>query len=36
MVLGGVQHAIQLHSGFISVAEARDVRDGLILLVHYS
>ncbi|KAI0291159.1 hypothetical protein BC826DRAFT_1106124 [Russula brevipes] len=25
MVLGGVQHAIQLHSGFISVAEARDL-----------
>jgi len=34
MVLGGVQHAIQLHSGFISVAEARDVRAGLISLRH--
>ncbi len=32
MVLGGIQHAIQLHSGFISVAEARDVRAGLISL----
>ncbi|KAI0248114.1 hypothetical protein BJV78DRAFT_836721 [Lactifluus subvellereus] len=25
MVIGGIQHAIQLHSGFISVAEARDL-----------
>jgi len=35
MVLGGVQRAVQLHSGFISVAEARDVRATLISLVHY-
>ena len=35
MVLGGVQHAIQLHSGFISVAEARDVRACSISLRHF-
>ena len=35
MVFGGVQHAIQLHSGFISVAEARDVRAGSISLRHF-
>jgi hypothetical protein len=35
MVFGGVQHAIQLHSGFISVVEARDVREALIAQVDY-
>jgi hypothetical protein len=35
MVFGGVQHAIQLHSGFISVVEARDVREGSISLRHF-
>jgi hypothetical protein len=33
MVIGDIQHTIQLHSGFISVAEARDVRAALIMSV---
>ena len=36
IVLGGVLRAIQLHSGFISVAEARDVGADVILLMCHS
>ena len=35
IVLGGVLRAIQLHSGFISVTEARDVGANLISLMYH-
>jgi RNA recognition motif-containing protein len=36
IVLGGVLRAIQLHSGFISVTEARDVGADVISLMYHS
>ncbi|KAH8997656.1 hypothetical protein EDB86DRAFT_892779 [Lactarius hatsudake] len=35
IVLGGVLRAIQLHSGFISVAEARDVGADMVPFMHF-